>query len=659
MTLLIYIVKSGDWLAKIAEDHGTTVGAIWNHPGNAAHRAKRGSPDVLYPGDALHIDAAQHVASLAPVPPSPVEAAGSSPGSQEPAPWPYSQYEGPFSTKPTWECPGGTCECHPVPDDAPKDEHVIVFYDKHGVRMPGARCRVYEQGLLLTPDPTSADGDGELRVELKSTTSTLRVEWAPPNLPLHQFLPYRNTYHVKMSDDGDLALDRRLANLGFFNGRRRRDNVADYQRAYTRPPTGNPDDIRLEVLERHDNGTVEPFHPQAPGGPTEQTRSLFAAPKPRSGSALRLARDEQLGAGGGGQATPSAQNAKGSVVPAVADVVVLVMLSPDFGLIDPKKTTVQLRPRSVPGMDQKESETNIEPTVIPSGPSAPLSYEFKDIRVGIYDAIVGIEGVKRPGGRTTYALGKKELEVRQSWPSPGLLVTAVVGEPILSVSDPRLALDMEPMRRRRKVLATVFSTFPQWAGGADAARLANHAPPYDQGAYKDMIADASQNTCSAINAITNNIASAKKNKIDPAKPEQGPVPDGNGGHFGYKMKLHPAYVTYAEGLRPSVGDSVCFREDDGLIHHCGLFLGLVKVQDPSWIKAHWDAQPLPSPQKVWISADGGQRTPTQPFQDDPEWAGPDVSTISRTKRQPSSFHASSPHRTVELRFRTATPFRRP
>lgn len=50
-----YTAKAGDWLAKIAQEHGTTVSEIWNHPDNAEHRAKRGSPDVLYAGDVIHI----------------------------------------------------------------------------------------------------------------------------------------------------------------------------------------------------------------------------------------------------------------------------------------------------------------------------------------------------------------------------------------------------------------------------------------------------------------------------------------------------------------------------------------------------------------------------------------------------------------------------
>lgn len=50
-----YVAEYGDYLAKIAADHGSTVGAIWNHPANAQHRAKRSGPHSLYPGDVLMI----------------------------------------------------------------------------------------------------------------------------------------------------------------------------------------------------------------------------------------------------------------------------------------------------------------------------------------------------------------------------------------------------------------------------------------------------------------------------------------------------------------------------------------------------------------------------------------------------------------------------
>jgi hypothetical protein len=51
-----YTVKQGDYLSKIASEHGffdhTT---IWNHPANAELKKKRQNPSVLFPGDTLFI----------------------------------------------------------------------------------------------------------------------------------------------------------------------------------------------------------------------------------------------------------------------------------------------------------------------------------------------------------------------------------------------------------------------------------------------------------------------------------------------------------------------------------------------------------------------------------------------------------------------------
>ncbi|NUO48970.1 MAG: LysM peptidoglycan-binding domain-containing protein, partial [Polyangiaceae bacterium] len=247
MATTTYIVEYGDWLAKVAEEHGTTVSAIWNHPENAEHRAKRGSPDVLYPGDVLRIPVVASAPAVEPAPGQPQPSPAATPPVPD-QPWPYPPFAGPWSTQPTWECPGGTCACHPVPEDEPKDEHVIVFYDPQGVRMPGARCRVYEQGRLITPEPSAADGAGEIRVEMRASTSSLQVEWAPAQLPPNEFLPYRKMYQVKLGGQGDTAVEKRLSNLGFSRGKRLEDNVRDYQRAYSREPTGNVEEIRLEVL---------------------------------------------------------------------------------------------------------------------------------------------------------------------------------------------------------------------------------------------------------------------------------------------------------------------------------------------------------------------------------------------------------------------------
>jgi N-acetylmuramoyl-L-alanine amidase len=52
----VYTVQQGDYLSKIARDHGfSDYRTIWDHPDNAALKSKRKCPNVLYPGDCLHI----------------------------------------------------------------------------------------------------------------------------------------------------------------------------------------------------------------------------------------------------------------------------------------------------------------------------------------------------------------------------------------------------------------------------------------------------------------------------------------------------------------------------------------------------------------------------------------------------------------------------
>ncbi len=431
---ITYVVKYGDWLAKIAEDHGSTVSAIWSHPENAAHRQKRGSPDVLYPGDVLRIDVAEPAQPSAVAPPLLIPKEPAPPAATLNPEWPYPPFEGPWSTAPTWECPGGTCACHPVPEDGPKGEHVIVFYDPQGLRMAGARCRVYEQGRLLTPE--SADGSGELRVQLREGTATLRVEWAPPSLPAHEFLPYRKIYNVKMADeDGDVGLDRRLANLGFARARRRRDNVADYQRAYSREPNGNADEIRLEVLERHDNGTVQVFHPREPQGDapvrSPVVRSLFGAPLPRP-------KQSQSGGGTGSSATAGAktatgQNSQGSLVPDASNLAVAVGLEGDFPALLPNSVRLTLRALEVPGMPPEKRDQDVNPTgaatSVPAG-EVPghtwpnhLIFWFKDLPTGTYNATAFTPSVlNQSGTRMTAAHGTADAEVKMAQ-----LGTAYVG----------------------------------------------------------------------------------------------------------------------------------------------------------------------------------------------------------------------------------------
>ncbi len=52
-----YVVRQGDYLSRIAHALGVDARVIWDHPRNAALRAARPNPEILHPGDVLHVPA--------------------------------------------------------------------------------------------------------------------------------------------------------------------------------------------------------------------------------------------------------------------------------------------------------------------------------------------------------------------------------------------------------------------------------------------------------------------------------------------------------------------------------------------------------------------------------------------------------------------------
>lgn len=50
-----YIVRQGDYLAKLAFIHGFDADEVWSHPKNAELAKLRADPNILAPGDILHI----------------------------------------------------------------------------------------------------------------------------------------------------------------------------------------------------------------------------------------------------------------------------------------------------------------------------------------------------------------------------------------------------------------------------------------------------------------------------------------------------------------------------------------------------------------------------------------------------------------------------
>ncbi len=51
----MYTVSPGDTIPSIAHDNGFLTSTIWDHPQNAALKAKRKDPNILFPGDEVFI----------------------------------------------------------------------------------------------------------------------------------------------------------------------------------------------------------------------------------------------------------------------------------------------------------------------------------------------------------------------------------------------------------------------------------------------------------------------------------------------------------------------------------------------------------------------------------------------------------------------------
>jgi hypothetical protein len=513
-------------------------------------------------------------------------------------PWPFPP---PTDTRgtaaPSWACPEGMCSCHPVKESVKTVQHTIVFHDPQGLRMPGARCMVYENGQAVTPPTAAANAAGELHVELEPTTRSLFVEWCAPDLSTGSGEPYRKLYHVAV-DTHPVRL--RLANLGFAGRPRLEDNVRDYQRAFAEPETGAAQDIAAGLKVRHDQGGLTPFVPRPvmdrppdtdepviaalhKGSLDGRSKALGDSPNSRSQSNAKVGEDKPDKAGG-----PIPQ---GAVVPAVGQVFIVVGLEPNGDLLQADQLTLRLFPLNVPKLPDDKKFELIKPTLV--GVEWELIQKpyvlcvFKDVLPGSYAAIAHagkITDVSRQ-----YALGETNIEVKV-----GLLTLDYVkltrDRPILTADDPLLELDVEVMQRRRKVLATIYTYFPQ---SADRATAPADMPPYEQGAYQAMLPglDAT-NTCAPINCLVMEKAGAKGHEFG-----FGQVPVEK---KGTQMIEHipRQFVVYTAGAAPSVGDSHLLTDAAGFFHHCGV----VVRSDPAL-------------NTVWLTADGGQPDRTTPFKE--------------------------------------------
>lgn len=173
-------------------------------------------------------------------------------------PWPYPPPPEPIEApKPTWDCPGGTCVCHPTLGPNDRVELSILLCDMNGQRMGGARCRVWARGKVINHEMPYANAHGWVTISQRVLPDTLLVEWAPADTPMGDCLPHRTRCRTTLSASSpreartaDLA---RLSNLGFSVGHTPEDHVQSFQETYRYTKVdGELRHIRQELRLYHD-----------------------------------------------------------------------------------------------------------------------------------------------------------------------------------------------------------------------------------------------------------------------------------------------------------------------------------------------------------------------------------------------------------------------
>ncbi len=169
-----YTVKQGDYLSKIASEHGffdhTT---IWNHPANAGLKEKRQNPSVLFPGDVLFIPDKQQT---------------------------------PFSR--------ATGNNHTFVVKSDRLKLRVVLEDQYEKPVAGAKCKlkIDDEDRNLTTD---GKGKFELNIPLKAQTGGMVIE--------SDDTPYDGDFFTLLIGQLDpvetlSGQQARLDNLGYFPG---------------------------------------------------------------------------------------------------------------------------------------------------------------------------------------------------------------------------------------------------------------------------------------------------------------------------------------------------------------------------------------------------------------------------------------------------------
>lgn len=175
-----HVVQQGEHLTQIADRYGfRNYNAIWNHPGNAKLRKLRQNPNVLLPGDTIHI-------------PDKIQKAESCPTGQAHR----------------FKVPGGRLFLR------------LALRDFDNQPLANTKCEVQVDGAST---PLSTDANGRVAVPISPAAKEATLVFKDPLVPFDLSVPIKIGYLDPV--DAISGQKARLSNLGYIT--RPREEVDD------------------------------------------------------------------------------------------------------------------------------------------------------------------------------------------------------------------------------------------------------------------------------------------------------------------------------------------------------------------------------------------------------------------------------------------------
>jgi len=169
-----YTIKQGDYLAKIAKEHGfADWKPIWNHASNKALKDKRKDPNILFPGDQLFIpDKEEKQASV------------------------------------------GTDDKHKFSVKRSKLKLGLALDEKFKKPISGVQYQLLVNGQVISK---TTDGKGKLEAEIPPDTTEVQLIVKNADTPISDIAIPIKVGHLDPVEERS-GQEQRLNNLGYFPG---------------------------------------------------------------------------------------------------------------------------------------------------------------------------------------------------------------------------------------------------------------------------------------------------------------------------------------------------------------------------------------------------------------------------------------------------------